>query len=102
MAEGLPVASVVAKVGDEHGDAVDAVDLIASGQVDLVVNTPRGRGPRADGDHIRRAATRHKVPCITTVAAALAAAAGIAELGFEPIVRSLQEYHDDQQLRLEV
>ena len=102
VAEGLPVASVVAKVGDEHGDAVDAVDLIASGQVDLVVNTPRGRGPRADGDHIRRAATRHKVPCITTVAAALAAAAGIAELGFEPIVRSLQEYHDDQQLRLEV
>jgi len=101
-AEGLPVQRVVAKVGDEHGDSVDAVDLIASGQVDLVVNTPRGRGPRADGDHIRRAATRHKVPCITTVAAALAAAAGIAELGFEPIVRSLQEYHDDHQLRLEV
>ena len=72
--------SVVAKVGDDHDAAVaDAVDLIANGQVDLVVNTPRGRGPRADGDHIRRAATRHKVPCITTVAAALAASAGIAE-----------------------
>ena len=35
---------------------VDAVDLISSGKVDLVVNTPRGRGPRADGMHIRRAA----------------------------------------------
>ena len=40
----------------------DAVDLISSGKVDLVVNTPRGRGPRADGDHIRRAATRHGSP----------------------------------------
>jgi carbamoyl-phosphate synthase large subunit len=103
-ADGLRVASVVAKVGEDRDpDVADAVELLASGQVDLVVNTPRGRGPRADGDHIRRAATRHKVPCITTVAAALAAAAGIAEqVAHEPIVRSLQEYHDDHQLRLEV
>jgi len=103
-ADGLTVRSVVAKVGDDHDAAVaDAVDLIAKGQVDLVVNTPRGRGPRADGDHIRRAAIRHKVPCITTVAAALAASAGIAEqASHEPIVRSLQEYHDDHQMRLEV
>ena len=101
-ADGLRVEQVVAKVGDRDGDAVDAVDLIASGRVDLVINTPRGRGPRVDGEHIRRAATRHKVPCITTVAAALAAAAGIAEYGCEPSVRSLQEYHDDHQLQLEV
>ena len=79
-AEGLKVASVVAKVGEAESDTTaDAVELIASGKVDLVINTPRGRGPRADGDHIRRTATRHKVPCITTVAAALAASAGIAE-----------------------
>ena len=52
-AEGMPVATVVAKVGE--GSGADAVDLISSGKVDLVVNTPRGRGPRADGDHIRRA-----------------------------------------------
>ena len=98
-AEGLPVATVVAKVGEEGG--MDAVDLISSGKVDLVVNTPRGRGPRADGDHIRRAATRHRVSCITTVAAALAAAAGIGErAASEPSVRSLQEYHRDGQLRL--
>jgi len=102
-ADGLRVASVVGKVGDRDAGVTDAVDLIASGSVDLVINTPRGRGPRADGDHIRRAATRHRVPCITTVAAALAAAAGIAEQAVhEPIVRSLQEYHDDHQLRLEV
>jgi carbamoyl-phosphate synthase large subunit len=103
-AEGLTVASVVAKVGETESDTTsDAVELIASGKVDLVINTPRGRGPRADGDHIRRTATRHKVPCITTVAAALAASAGIAErAAHAPIVRSLQEYHDDHQLRLEV
>jgi carbamoyl-phosphate synthase large subunit len=103
-ADGLTVQSVVAKVGEDHDASVaDAVELIAHGRVDLVVNTPRGRGPRADGDHIRRAATRHKVPCITTVAAALAASAGIAEqAAHAPIVRSLQEYHDDRQLRLGV
>ena len=103
-ADGLSVKAVVAKVGDDHDAGVaDAVDLIANGQVDLVVNTPRGRGPRADGDHIRRAAIRHKVPCITTVAAALAASAGIAEqASHDPIVRSLQEYHDDHQMRLGV
>jgi carbamoyl-phosphate synthase large subunit len=98
--EGLPVATVVAKVGEP---GIDAVELISSGKVDLVVNTPRGSGPRTDGHHIRRAATRHRVPSITTVAAALAAAAGIAErAAHEPTVRSLQEYHRDGQLRLEV
>ena len=44
------------KVGEARR-ATDAVELISSGKVDLVVNTPRGRGPRADGAHIRRAAT---------------------------------------------
>ena len=103
-AEGLRVQSVVAKLGEEHdGSVADAVDLIASGKVDLVINTPRGHGGRADGDHIRSSAMRHHVPCITTVAAALAASAGIAERAtHDPIVRSLQEYHDDHQLRLEV
>jgi carbamoyl-phosphate synthase large subunit len=107
-AEGIPVAAVVAKVGDEpgvggvpHGIGIDAVDLIASGKVDLVLNTPRGRGPRADGAHIRRAASTHGVPCLTTVAAALAAAAGIADWRTaEHRVRSLQDYHADDQLRL--
>ena len=98
-AQGLVVSTTVAKVGE--GTGADAIDLISSGKVDLVVNTPRGRGPRADGAHIRRAATRHHVPCITTVAAALAAAGGIAARSAdEPTVRSLQEYHRDSQLGL--
>jgi carbamoyl-phosphate synthase large subunit len=96
---GVPVATVVAKVGEAVG--VDAVDLIASGKVDLVINTPRGRGPRADGAHIRRASLQHGVACITTAAAGVAAAQGIeARQEGVPEARSLQEYHRDVQLRL--
>jgi carbamoyl-phosphate synthase large subunit len=95
---GVPVATVVAKVGEE---GVDAVELITAGDVQLVVNTPRGRGPRADGAHIRRAANVSKVPCLTTVAAARAAAAGIADWASHPLsVRSLQEFHEGDQRRL--
>jgi carbamoyl-phosphate synthase large subunit len=100
-AHGVAVDAVVAKVGEAAG--ADARELLTSGKIDLVVNTPRGRGPRADGAHIRRAATTHQVSCVTTVAAALAAANGVAERRrAEPAVRPLQEYHGDAQLRLEV
>ena len=96
---GVPVETVVAKVGDLTG--TDAVDLIASGKVQLVVNTPRGRTPRADGAHIRAAANVHQVPCVTTVAAARAAAAGIADWGVHALsVRSLQEFLEEDQQRL--
>ena len=54
---GIAVGTVVAKVGESHPGKVDAVELIAGGKVQLVVNTPRGRGPRADGLHIRATAT---------------------------------------------
>ena len=94
---GVPVKTVVAKVGDGT-DQPDAVDLIAGGEVQVVVNTPRGRGSRADGAHIRSACTVHCVVCLTTVAAARAAAAGIAEWGATTLsVRSLQEHHADGQ-----
>jgi carbamoyl-phosphate synthase large subunit len=89
---GIPVATVVAKVGESG--AADAVDLIATGRVQLVVNTPRGRGPRADGIHIRAAALVNQVPCLTTVAAARAAAAGIVDWQRHGLsVISLQEVH---------
>jgi carbamoyl-phosphate synthase large subunit len=101
---GLEVEMVVGKLTDGGAsDGIDAVELLLSGKVDLVVNTPRGRGPRADGAHIRRTATARGIPCVTTVAAALAASAGIVEWeSTEATVRSLQEYHRDGQLRLEV
>jgi carbamoyl-phosphate synthase large subunit len=101
---GIEVEMVVGKLTDGVASpGVDAVELLQSGKVDLVVNTPRGRGPRADGAHIRRTATARGIPCVTTVAAALAATAGIVEWeSTEATVRSLQEYHRDGQLRLEV
>ncbi|MBV8957262.1 MAG: carbamoyl-phosphate synthase large subunit, partial [Actinobacteria bacterium] len=95
---GVPVETIVAKVGDSTG--VDAVELVASGKVQLIVNSPRGRGPRADGAHIRAAASVHNVPCLTTVSAARAAAAGIADWGkHELSVRSLQEILAGEQLQ---
>ena len=50
----------VAKVGEADGNSV--VDLVRGGKVDLIVNTPVGRGARADGYQIRRAAISAKVP----------------------------------------
>jgi carbamoyl-phosphate synthase large subunit len=91
---GLTVDTVVAKVGENVEGAEHAVALIEAGRVQLVVNTPRGRGPRADGLHIRSAALANQVPCITTVAAARAAASGIADWRQHRLsVVSLQELH---------
>jgi carbamoyl-phosphate synthase large subunit len=70
---GLSVA-VVPKIG-ENGE--DVLGLIERGGVDLIVNTPWGRGARTDGYLIRRKALMHGVPCITTLAAAAAAVQGI-------------------------
>jgi carbamoyl-phosphate synthase large subunit len=98
---GVHVTEEVAKVGEQRG--TDAVELIQSGRVHLVVNTPRGRGPRADGAHIRTTANVRNVPCLTTVAAARAAAAGIAALKDGPLrVSPLQDHHAVDQQRLDV
>ncbi len=89
---GVVVAHDVAKLDDRDGE--NAVDLIRRGDVQLVINSPRGRGPRADGDHIRSAAGLASVPLLTTGAAALAAARGMRDWRRYPLrVRSLQEYH---------
>jgi carbamoyl-phosphate synthase large subunit len=89
---GLPVTSVL-KVSEGRPNVVD---LIRAGKVDLVINTPFGRGPRTDGYEIRTAAAAARVPCITTLPGANAAVQGIEALrgdGAPP--RSLQEYHAD-------
>ena len=92
---GVRVQTVVAKLSEEGREisaGVDAVELIGAGQVKLVVNTPRGRGPRSDGYRIRFASTAHKIPCLTTVAAARAAAVGMREWMSSPLtVKPLQE-----------
>ena len=90
-ANGVPVDTVVAKLGEE---GTDAVELVRSGAVQMVVNSPRGRGPRADGEHIRAAAGAQGIPLMTTANAALAAARGLADWQRFPLaVRTLQEYH---------
>ncbi|HEY7658988.1 MAG TPA: carbamoyl-phosphate synthase large subunit [Actinomycetota bacterium] len=87
---GIPVTSV-AKVS-EGGPSV--VDLIRSGDVDLVVNTPFGREPRTDGYFIRTAAARAGIPCVTTMPGVFAALRGIeAQRGSAPEPRSIQEMH---------
>jgi carbamoyl-phosphate synthase large subunit len=91
--QGVAVDTLVSKVGEE-GVASDAVELIAQGKVQLVVNTPRGLGPRADGQHIRMASVTYHVPCLTTLAAARAAAGGMADARAHPlVVRALQDLH---------
>ena len=100
-------AKVEAVVGEAHGATSERGArrrrLLLVGQGRPGGQHPRGRGPRADGAHIRRTATARGIPCVTTVAAALAASAGIVEWeSTEATVRSLQEYHRDGQLRLEV
>ncbi|NLN62356.1 MAG: carbamoyl-phosphate synthase large subunit [Myxococcales bacterium] len=72
----------------------DVEDLIRTGRVQLVVNTPIGKESAIDDSYIRKAAIQHRVPYITTTAGALAAARGIAAWRQNPgKVKSLQEYH---------
>jgi carbamoyl-phosphate synthase large subunit len=71
------------------------VELLNSGGVDLVINTPVGRGTRADGWAIRTAAVQKSIPCITTTAGFKAAVEGIkalqrGELSVLPIQKWLQ------------
>ncbi len=70
------------------------IDLIKTGRVDLIINTPLGRESFYDEKSIRRAAVRYRVPCITTLAAAQAAARGIrALIDHSFSVNALQDLH---------
>ena len=80
------------------------VDAIMAGDIDLIINTPFGVGPRLDGYEIRTAAVLKGVPCITTIQGLAATVLGIESLlssmpgastdgGIG--VRSLQEYAED-------
>jgi len=84
--------TVVAKIGEGRPDVLDA---IKNREVRLIVNTPSGRrDARADDCRIRQAAIKYRVPYLTTLAAACAAAEGIASARHgKGEVRSLQSYH---------
>ncbi len=102
--------SVLATVGTsvflaEHGVPAEPIlklhegrpnieDAIKNRDIQLVVNTPAGKTSEFDDSYIRKAAIKHRVPYITTTAAALAAARGIAAYReSRDAVRSLQAYH---------
>ncbi|PYO39491.1 MAG: carbamoyl phosphate synthase large subunit [Gemmatimonadetes bacterium] len=90
-ARGVPAERVL-KV---HEGRPNAIDLIVSGDVHLLINTPLGKFTQQDDYAIRRAALVHRVPYTTTMSAASAACDAIIALRSRTgSVRSLQEWHE--------
>ena len=84
---------IVPKVSAPEPTTKNVVERIADGEIELVFNTPFGRGARTDGYFIRTAAVEAGVPCVTTMAGMAAAVQGIeALIRGEVKVRSLQSY----------
>ena len=79
-----------------HEGRPNIVDEIKNNEIHLVINTPSGKLSKHDDSYIRKTAIQYKVPYITTLAAALAAAKGIgAYRKAAGKVKSLQDYHKD-------
>jgi carbamoyl-phosphate synthase large subunit len=79
-----------------HEGRPNIVDGIKNGEIQLVINTPVGRLSIYDDSYIRKAAIKYKIPYITTTAAAVAAAKGIAAFRKgHGRAKSLQRYHAD-------
>jgi carbamoyl-phosphate synthase large subunit len=79
-----------------HEGRPNIADAIKNNEIQLVINTPSGKLSQHDDSYIRKTAIKHKVPYITTIAAAMAAAKGIeASQQGTSRVKSLQTYHAD-------
>ena len=92
QSHGIP-AELILKMGEGRPNITDA---IMNGDVHLVINTPRGKVGKSDDAYIRQTAIKRKVPYVTTLAAAFAAAKGIAAYRQgHGRVESLQSYHAD-------
>jgi len=79
-----------------HEGRPNIADGITNGEIQLVINTPSGKLSQYDDSYIRKAAIKYKVPYITTLAAATAAAKGItAYRQVKTGVKSLQRYHSE-------
>ena len=90
-AQGIPSRHIL-KV---HEGRPNIVDSIKNDEIDLIINTPSGRLSQYDDSYIRKSAIKYKLPYITTLAGAVAAARGIAAVRRgQAQVKSLQEYHD--------
>ena len=91
VAAGLPAE----KIKKIHEGRPNIVDAITNHQIDLIVNTPFGKKSKVDDSYIRKNAIKHRIPYITTMAAARATASGIKSenMNDAPGVMSLQEFH---------
>jgi carbamoyl-phosphate synthase large subunit len=90
---GVKVEIVPKLSGPQIDGRKNVVEKISSGEIEMVFNTPFGRGARSDGYGIRTAAVAAGVPCITTMAGMAAAVQGIeASVRGAVEVRSLQEH----------
>ncbi|MCM1313836.1 MAG: carbamoyl-phosphate synthase large subunit [Prevotella sp.] len=72
-------------------------DEIANGEIQLIINTPAGKTSAHDDSYIRKAAIKHRIPYMTTMAAAKASAEGIKAIKHDKHfnVKSLQAHHAD-------
>jgi carbamoyl-phosphate synthase large subunit len=79
-----------------HEGRPNIVDGIKNKEIQMVINTPSGKLSKYDDSYIRKTAIKYKIPYVTTLAAAIAAAKGIATYRQgKGNVRSLQSYHAD-------
>ncbi len=86
-------AEVINKISQGRPNVLDA---IINRQIDLIINTPSGKGGKTEGYMIRRAAVDYGIPYITTVSGAKAAVTGIEAIKRGKLsVKSLQEYHEE-------
>ena len=77
-----------------HEGRPHIVDAIENGEIQLIINTPIGKLGSEDDSYLRKAAIKHGIAYVTTLAAAEATVNGIEDrLKAEPEVQSLQEYH---------
>jgi len=92
-AAGIPVERIY-KITEGRPNIADQ---IANGEIQLIVNTPAGKESVTDDSYIRKAAIKHRIPYITTMAAAKASAEGIRAImnNTHIGVKSLQDYHKD-------
>jgi carbamoyl-phosphate synthase large subunit len=88
QAAGIP-CEPLKKLQEGHPNVLD---LLIDGHIQLVMNTPRGKGARTDEGKIRAAAVAHGVPCITTVQACEAAVRAMSAMRDEEMsVQALQD-----------
>jgi carbamoyl-phosphate synthase large subunit len=77
-----------------HEGRPNIVDEIHGGKIDLVINTPAGKGALSDDFQIRRAALQHGITCVTTLSAAAETVNAINSMKSRPFeVKALQDYH---------